>query len=95
MPYDLLLKNGRIVDGSGLPSIWGDIGVAGGKIVEVGRLDGPARRVIDVHGQTIGSPALCVNRRSFDSGLLAASGSKQPGRVGGAGRLSPDRSTDA
>lgn len=53
MAYDLLIKNGRIVDGSGMPSIWGDVGVGGGKIVEVGKLDAPARRVIDVHGQTV------------------------------------------
>jgi N-acyl-D-aspartate/D-glutamate deacylase len=51
--YDLLVRNGRIVDGSGLPSIWGDVGVSGGRIVEVGRLEGPAHRIIDVHGQTI------------------------------------------
>jgi N-acyl-D-amino-acid deacylase len=69
MPYDLLLKNGRIVDGSGLPSIWGDIGVAGGKIVEVGRLDGPARRVIDVHGQTI-APGFIDNHCHYDAQAL-------------------------
>ena len=35
MAYDLLVRNGRIIDGSGMPSIWGDVGVSGGKIVEV------------------------------------------------------------
>ena len=40
MAYDLLIKNGRIIDGSGLPAYHGDIGVAGGRIVEMGRLDG-------------------------------------------------------
>ena len=31
MPYDLLIKNGRIIDGSGRPAFHGDVGVAQGK----------------------------------------------------------------
>jgi N-acyl-D-amino-acid deacylase len=31
--YDLLIKNGRIYDGSGLPSYNADVAIAGGKIV--------------------------------------------------------------
>jgi N-acyl-D-aspartate/D-glutamate deacylase len=69
MAYDLLVRNGRIVDGSGLPSIWGDVGVAGGKIVEVGKLDGPARRTIDVQGQTI-APGFIDNHCHFDAQVL-------------------------
>jgi hypothetical protein len=44
MTYDLLIKNGRIIDGSGRPAFHGDVAVARGKIVELGRLGGPARR---------------------------------------------------
>ena len=33
MGYDLLVKNGRIIDGSGRPAFHGDVGVANGKIV--------------------------------------------------------------
>jgi N-acyl-D-aspartate/D-glutamate deacylase len=35
--YDLLLKAGRVYDGSGLPSYNADVGVANGKIAGVGR----------------------------------------------------------
>ena len=37
--YDLLIKNGRIVDGSGMPSYLGDVAIKDGKIVEIGHLD--------------------------------------------------------
>ena len=40
MVYDLLVKNGRIVDGSGMPSFRGDVAVSGGKIVELGHGSG-------------------------------------------------------
>jgi len=53
MAYDLLIKNGRIIDGSGRPAFHGDVGVAQGKIVELGRLAGSARRVIEADGRVV------------------------------------------
>ena len=35
MAFDLLIKNGRIIDGSGRPAYSGDVGVAKGRIVEL------------------------------------------------------------
>jgi N-acyl-D-amino-acid deacylase len=51
--YDLLLKGGRIYDGSGMPSYYADIGINGGKIVEVGRLHGGAKRTLNVDGLAV------------------------------------------
>ena len=45
MAYDLLIKNGRIVDGSGMPSFTGDVAVKDGKIAEIGKLSGNGTRL--------------------------------------------------
>jgi dihydroorotase/N-acyl-D-amino-acid deacylase len=53
-PYDLLLRNGRIVDGSGSPWYRGDVALKGDTIVRIApSIEGPATRVIDVGGQVI------------------------------------------
>ncbi len=47
-PFDLVIRNGRIIDGTGSPWYSGDIAIRGGKIAAIGRLEGaPARRTID------------------------------------------------
>lgn len=53
-PYDLVLLNGRIVDGSGAPWYYADLGIANGKIVKIGRLTAEqGTTVIDATGLTI------------------------------------------
>lgn len=51
--YDLLIKGGRIYDGSGLPSYHGDVAVAEGKIVETGRIRDGAKRTLNVDGLAV------------------------------------------
>jgi N-acyl-D-amino-acid deacylase len=52
--YDLIIQNGRIMDGTGNPWYSGDIGIANGRIVAVGRLRaGLARRVLDARGLVV------------------------------------------
>jgi len=51
MAYDLLIKNGRVVDGSGAPAFNADVAVQGDKIAGVGKYAGAtAKRTIDAEG---------------------------------------------
>src|SRR5678816_2541343 len=47
VPYDLLIKNGSVIDGTGARAYHADIAVSGGKIVEIGKVDGGAKQTID------------------------------------------------
>ncbi len=47
MTYDLLIKNGTIVDGTGAAARRADIAVSAGKIVAIGNVDGSAKQTID------------------------------------------------
>ncbi|HEY3121252.1 MAG TPA: amidohydrolase family protein, partial [Vicinamibacteria bacterium] len=53
-PYDLLLRGGRVVDGTGAPWFVADVAVRGDSVVAIGRgLAGPARRVVDAGGLVV------------------------------------------
>jgi N-acyl-D-amino-acid deacylase len=53
MSYDLVIKNGMVIDGSGLPRYRADIGVRRGRIAAIGRIRERAREVIDADGQVV------------------------------------------
>ena len=50
MAYDLLIKNGTVVDGTGAPRVQADVAIANGKIAEVGKIKDGAAKVIDAGG---------------------------------------------
>jgi N-acyl-D-amino-acid deacylase len=66
MAYDLLVKNGRIIDGSGMPAFRGDIAIRNGKIVEMGKLRGAATRTIDADGRVV-APGFIDNHCHYDA----------------------------
>ena len=53
MAYDLIVRNGTVLDGSGLPRYRADVGVRHGRIAAIGRLREPAREVIDAEGHVV------------------------------------------
>ena len=53
MTYDLVIKNGMVIDGSGLPRYRADVGVRGGRVVTIGRIKDGAHEVIDAEGQVV------------------------------------------
>ena len=51
--HDLIIRNGTLVDGTGAPSVLGDIAIDGDRIVQVGKVTGSARKEIDAQGMVV------------------------------------------
>jgi N-acyl-D-amino-acid deacylase len=69
-PFDLLIVNGRLLDGTGNPWRYEDVGIRGDRIVAVGRLAGrAATQVLDARGLTV-APGF-IDAHSHAAGTLA------------------------
>ena len=66
MSYDLVIKNGKIVDGSGIPAFHGDVAISAGSIVEIGKVSGGAHRVLDADGLVV-APGIIDNHTHYDA----------------------------
>ena len=53
MAYDLIVKNGMIVDGSGFSRYRGDVGIKDGRIAEIGKIRASAEQTIDAEGRFV------------------------------------------
>jgi N-acyl-D-amino-acid deacylase len=66
MPHDLIIKNGNIIDGSGIPGFHGDIAVSGGRITEIGKVSGDGRQVLNADGLVV-APGIIDNHTHYDA----------------------------
>ena len=53
MRFDLVVKGGRVIDGSGLPGFTADVGIRGDRVARIGRIDAPAQRVWNADGLVV------------------------------------------
>ncbi len=68
--YDLLFKNGRVFDGTGSAAYSADVAAVGGDIVAIGKLEGEARKTIDVGGMAVCPGFIDLHTHSDMSFLL-------------------------
>jgi N-acyl-D-aspartate/D-glutamate deacylase len=53
MAYDVVIKNGTVVDGTGQQSYRADVAIQGDRIAEVGKVTDSAKRIIDAEGHIV------------------------------------------
>jgi N-acyl-D-amino-acid deacylase len=53
MPYDLIIRNGTVIDGSGRPGFAADVAIEGDRIAAVGSVSGDAKQILDATGRVV------------------------------------------
>jgi N-acyl-D-aspartate/D-glutamate deacylase len=67
--YDVIIRNGTVVDGEGAPAFRADVAIREGRIAAVGDVTGEARTVIDASGRVV-APGFIDPHTHFDAQLL-------------------------
>lgn len=83
--FDRIIKGGTVVDGSGGTPYTADVAIQDGRIVEVGRVSGPARETMDADGLHVTPGWVDVHSHydgqvTWDSQLAPRSGTASPPR---------------
>jgi N-acyl-D-amino-acid deacylase len=72
--YDVVIRNGRVLDGSGNPFVYADVGIAGDTIIAVGALErAAAARTIDARGQYV-TPGFIALHEHIEGDVVAGRG---------------------
>ena len=69
MAYDLVVRNGTVIDGSGMPRYRADVGVKDGKIAHVGRIANDGGESIDAEGHIV-SPGFVDGHTHMDAQIF-------------------------
>ena len=67
--HDLLIRGGSVIDGTGAPARTADVAVQDGRIVEVGKVNAPARETIDADGALV-TPGFIDVHTHYDGQFL-------------------------
>ena len=68
--FDVLINNGFVVDGTGAPGYYGDVGIRDGRVAEIGRLkECTAARTIDAAGKIV-APGHVTQHTHYDAALF-------------------------
>jgi N-acyl-D-amino-acid deacylase len=80
--YDVVITNGRVIDGTGNPWFYGDLAIKGSKIVKIGKIDSKSgKRVIDAKGMAV-SPGFIDLHTHTDLPALADGNAESKVRQG-------------
>ena len=83
--HDLVIRGGRVVDGTGAPARTADVAIDGDRIVEVGRVDGAGRQEIDADGALVAPGWVDIHthydgQATWDAELAPSAGTASPPR---------------
>lgn len=67
--YDFVIKNGRIIDGTGSPAYWSDLAIKDGKIARIAKNITGGKKTIDANGLTV-TPGFIDSHSHSDSSVL-------------------------